>query len=279
MRHDWLFLTPATRFGDHALLALRWLTGAFLVWEMWFNISNPATMARVVDYFAANGFAWPHFFGPLSAWAQFLIGIALILGLATRWAGLALAFNFVVGMVMVHLDDTFRQQWPALALLFTGLLLAAWGGGRYALDARMNWPPLLLSRLERLRDVALLALRLVTGTFLVHGVWDNITSAERMREFADFLAAHGFAWPHLMAPLSVYAQLFIGIALIAGLATRWIGLLLAFNFVIAVTMVHWEQGFRDWWPAIVLVAFGFLFATIGAGRYAADNLLERRTAT
>lgn len=279
MRQDWIFITSAGRFNDHALLALRWLTGSFLVWEMWFNVSNAETMGRVVAFFAANGFAWPQFFGPLSAWAQFLIGIALILGLATRWAGLALAFNFVVGMIMVHLDDTFRQQWPTLALLFTGLLLAAWGGGRYALDARLTWPPLLLTRLEGLRDAALLALRLVTGAFLVHGVWDNIASGERMHEFAQFLAANGFAWPELMAPLSVHAQFAIGIALIAGLATRWAGLLLAFNFVVAVIMVHWDQGFRDWWPAIVLVAFGFLFATIGAGRYAADNLLERRTAT
>lgn len=279
MRYDWLFLTPMVRLGDHALLALRWLTGSFLVWEMWFNISNAETMGHVVAYFAANGFAYPHFFGPLSAWAQFLIGIALILGLATRWAGLALAFNFVVGMIMVHLDDPFRQQWPALALLFIGLVFAAWGGGRYALDARLSWPPLLLSSLERGQDAALLALRLVTGAFLVHGVWDNITSSERMHEFVEFLTANGFARPELMAPLSVYAQFAIGLALIAGLATRWAGLLLAFNSVVAVAMVHWEQGFRDWWPAVVLVALGFLFATIGAGRYAADDLLERRTAT
>lgn len=274
----WVLLTSLTRFGDLALLALRWLTGSFLVWEMWFNISNAGTMGRVVTFFADNGFAYPHIFGPLSAWAQFLIGLALILGLATRWAGLLLAFNFTVGMIMVHLDDPLRLQWPALALLFTGLLFAAWGGGRHALDARLGRKILLLPGLESLKDAALLALRLVTAVFLIDGVWDNITSAARMDEFVQFLTANGFAWPQLMAPLSVYAQFLIALALILGLVARWAGLLLAFNFVVAVVMVHWDQSYRDWWPAIVLIAFGFLFATLGAGRYAADNLLERRTA-
>ncbi len=139
----------------------------------------------------------------------------------------------------------------------------------------MNRDLLLLRPLARLGDTALLALRLLTGAFLIHGVWDNIASAARMAEFVTFLTANGFAAPSLMAPLSVYAQFLIGAALILGLFTRWAGLLLAFNFIVAVAMVHWEQSFRDWWPAIVLVALGFVFATIGAGRFAGDALLAR----
>ena len=271
-----LLLPRLRRFEDSALLALRLLTGAFLAWEMWFNISSPETMRLVVGYFRANGFAYPEFFAPLSAWAQFLIGLALIAGLATRWAGSLLAFNFAVGMIMVHWNDSFREQWPALALLFVGLFFFAWGGGRYALDARLKQPLVTLPGLARLKDEALLALRLVTGAFLIHGVWDNVTSAERMQEFVAFLTAFGFAQPALLAPLSVYAQLMIGVALLFGLTTRWAGLVLAFNFLVAVAMVHWAEGFRDWWPAIILVALGFLFAAIGAGRYALDRLLSGR---
>jgi putative oxidoreductase len=57
---------------------------------------------------------------------------------------------------------------------------------------------------------------------------------------------------------------------------RWAGVLLAFNFIVAVIMVHWDQSFREWWPAIILVALGLLFATIGAGRHAIDRHLETR---
>jgi putative oxidoreductase len=135
---------------------------------------------------------------------------------------------------------------------------------------------LLLSALAGYGDVASLGLRLLTGGFLIYGVIDNIVSAERMAEFGAFLTAAGFWRPDLMAPLSVYAQFAIGVSLIFGLLTRWAGLLLAFNFVVGVAMVHWNQGFREWWPAIVLVGLGFLFATQGGGRYALDRLLEKR---
>lgn len=119
---------------DLVLLALRLLTGWFLVWEMWPIISSAAAMARTVDVFGAMGFVHPEIFAPLSAYAQFLIGIALILGLLTRLAGLALAFNFAVGLYMAHLNDTFRDQWPAWALLGFGLLFATFGAGRFAVD-------------------------------------------------------------------------------------------------------------------------------------------------
>jgi uncharacterized membrane protein YphA (DoxX/SURF4 family) len=42
-------------------------------------------------------------------------------------------------------------------------------------------------------------------------------------------------------------------------------------------MVHWSQGFADWWPALILVFLGLLFATLGPGRYAVDELIARRT--
>lgn len=135
----------------------------------------------------------------------------------------------------------------------------------------------LLKPLATGANAALLALRLLTGAFLVHGVWDNIVDPARMEEFVLFLRATGFVSPESMAPLSVYAQFLIGIALILGLATRWAGLLLIVNFVVAVVMVHWDQSFREWWPAIVLVGLGLLFGTMGAGTLALDHLVARRT--
>lgn len=135
---------------------------------------------------------------------------------------------------------------------------------------------LFLPNLKRHADLAWLAVRLLTGAFLIHGVWDNIQSGARMTEFVGFLKANGFPAPALMAPLSVYVQFAIGVALIAGLFTRWAGLLLVFNFVVGVVMVHWSQSFREIWPAAVLVGLGLMFATYGAGRWSLDALFERR---
>ncbi|WP_372625138.1 DoxX family protein [Falsiroseomonas sp.] len=78
-------------------------------------------------------------------------------------------------------------------------------------------------------DAALLLLRVVVGAFLVWGVADNVQSAERMDEFAAFVASFGFPAPELMAPLSVWAQFGVGTAFVLGLLTRWAGVICAVN--------------------------------------------------
>lgn len=132
---------------------------------------------------------------------------------------------------------------------------------------------LFLPQLEIFSDIALAALRILTGGFLVYGVWDNVMSAAHMEEFVAFMAAFNFPAPQILAPLSVYAQLIAGALLALGLFTRWAALVIAFNFVVGVVGVHWEQTFREWWPAIVLVGIGLLYAAKGAGRWSIDALI------
>lgn len=136
----------------------------------------------------------------------------------------------------------------------------------------MTWK---LAGFARFADLTLLLLRLVTGAFLMHETWDNLASAARMREFVGFLDQFGFALPHLLAPLSVAVQFGCGALLILGLATRAAGLLVAANFAIAVYMVHWDEPFRGWWPALVLVFIGLHFAAAGAGRIGLDRVVGR----
>jgi putative oxidoreductase len=132
---------------------------------------------------------------------------------------------------------------------------------------------LLLPSLARWSDLTLFGLRALTGAFLMHQTWDNVSSQARMREFVEFLAQHDSALPWLLAPLSVAVQFVSGALLIAGFLTRLAGLLIAANFVVAVLMVHWGQDFAGWWPAIVLVILGMHFAAAGSGRFGIDRLL------
>ena len=46
---------------------------------------------------------------------------------------------------------------------------------------------LLFPSLARWSDLTLLALRLLTGAFLMHETWDNVSSRARMGEFVQFL--------------------------------------------------------------------------------------------
>jgi putative oxidoreductase len=134
---------------------------------------------------------------------------------------------------------------------------------------------LLLPGNARHADLGLLLLRWVTGAFLIYQSHDNIFSAARMDEFVKFLTQFRFVYPELMAPLSVYAQFAAGIAFILGLLTRWFGLITAFNFIVAVWMVHWSDPVPGIWPAAILVFLGLYFGLRGSGRYGLDTLFEK----
>jgi putative oxidoreductase len=120
-------------------------------------------------------------------------------------------------------------------------------------------------------------MRVVIGAFLVWGVWDNVADPARMTEFVGFLTKFGFPAPEILAPLSVWAQLLCGAAFMAGLLTRWAGLVCAFNFVVAIAMVDKAGGIRGAFPSACLVLLGLYWTTYGAGRYSLDAWLESRS--
>jgi putative oxidoreductase len=133
---------------------------------------------------------------------------------------------------------------------------------------------LFLASAQRFGDFALLLLRIFVGLFLVWGVWDNITSSERMHEFELFLGKHGFPSPAVLAPLAAYAQLAIGLGFVLGLFTRWAGILCVIVFVVAIAMVDRFGGMRGIFPSGCLVLIGLYLATHGAGRFSVDAALR-----
>ncbi len=129
---------------------------------------------------------------------------------------------------------------------------------------------------QRFGDGALLALRMMVGTFLVWGVWDNIVSEERMQEFVSFLDKFHFPAPDLMAIVSVWVQFFVGLSFIAGFLTRWAGVFCMINFVVAIAMVDRFAGVRGAFASACLVTIGLYMATHGPGRFSIDWLMMRR---
>lgn len=133
-----------------------------------------------------------------------------------------------------------------------------------------------LRALDLLRPVAWLALRLYLGWFLIVGVWDNVSSPERMAEFEAFLRGLNCPMPEIAAPVSVWAQLAIGALLMPGLLTRLAGLLLMVNFVVAVLLfIGAGMNERQIYEPAILIFVGALLATHGAGSLSVDRLLLR----
>jgi len=133
---------------------------------------------------------------------------------------------------------------------------------------------LYLSSAQRFGDFALLLMRVFVGLFLIWGVWDNITDPARMQEFVEFLRKFKFASPELLAPVSVYVQLAIGLGFVFGLFTRWAGVFCVINFLVAIVMVDRFGGMRGVFPSGCLVAIGLYLATHGAGRFSVDASLK-----
>jgi len=133
---------------------------------------------------------------------------------------------------------------------------------------------LFLNSAQRFSDFALLLMRLFVGLFLIFGVWDNITDAARMQEFVAFLGKHGFPIPRVLAPISVYLQLLIGLGFVLGLFTRWAGILCIIHFAVAIWMVDRHLGMRGTFPSGCLVFIGLFLATYGAGRFSFDSALK-----
>jgi putative oxidoreductase len=132
---DLLLLTPLARFADAGLLLLRWVTGAFLIYQSHDNVISGARMQEFVGFCRQFGIPYPEIAAPLSVYWQIAAGIGFVLGLLTRWLGLVTMFNFIVACWYVHWSQNFTGWWPALVLVFLGLYFGLRGAGRYSLDA------------------------------------------------------------------------------------------------------------------------------------------------
>ena len=129
-----LLLPSLGQFSDIGLLALRAFVGVFLVWGVLDNVISAERMDEFVRFMRANGFPSPRVLAPLSVYAQLVCGALLIVGLLTRLASIAMCGHFIIAVAMVHWEQDFRAQWPALILVFVSAYFALHGGGRWAID-------------------------------------------------------------------------------------------------------------------------------------------------
>ena len=133
--------SPTAWLERHSALGVplfRLFLGATLVYGTQDNVFSSARMLEFRDFVAENGFPAPLFSAYLSAYAQFICGLLVLVGLATRWASAVMVINFVAALVMVHWGLPFAANISALAMLFGSLLLLFHGPGAYSVDAALQ---------------------------------------------------------------------------------------------------------------------------------------------
>lgn len=127
-RLDWL-----------APLVMRLVFGYFWLETGWAKLHNLAGFtARFVEW----GLPFPAFSAGMSAWAEFLGGGLLMLGLLTRFTSIALLINMVVAIAFVviknvsDLDSFVELDEVVYILIFFWLIMA--GPGRVSVDTLIS---------------------------------------------------------------------------------------------------------------------------------------------
>lgn len=133
--------------------------------------------------------------------------------------------------------------------------------------------------MTRFKQYADLPIRMTVGFHLIYGTQDNVFSWARMLEFRDFLEVFGMPMPLISAVISVYAQFFAGILFILGWKVKEAGMLMIFNFIVAILLVHLNDPYPTIYPAISMLA-GATFLTLnGEGKISLTHWLARKKTT
>ena len=117
------------------MLILRLFTGFVLIYGTQDNVFHREHMLEFRDFVAKHGFPAPMISAYLSAYAQFVTGILIALGLFTRPAAAIMVINFAVALVMVHWNLPFGSNISPLAMLVNSLVLMVTGAGSLSIDA------------------------------------------------------------------------------------------------------------------------------------------------
>jgi putative oxidoreductase len=119
-------------------------------------------------------------------------------------------------------------------------------------------------------------LRFIVGVvFLAHG-WQKVHMG--VHGVAGFLGMSGIPVPTISAAVLIAVELLGGIALILGIGTRWVAVLLAFDMVVAILAVHLKNGFfmpHGYEYPLTLLAASISLALTGGGRASLDSSLGR----
>lgn len=128
------------------LLVLRLVLGVVFLMHAWQKFTQWG-LAGTTATFAQMGVPMPQVAAPVAAWLELVGGIALLLGLLSRWAGLLLALEMVGAIVFAHAQGGFFAANGGyelvLCLAAMGLTVFFAGPGRLALsgafESRRGW--------------------------------------------------------------------------------------------------------------------------------------------
>lgn len=125
---------------DIALFLLRVAFGFRLVYGALDSIASWEGMLDFRDYLAGLGFPFPLVSAVVSAYAQFVAGLAWMIGYRVKAFSVVMILNFIVAILFVHIagGSPYVEAAPAVHMLVFSVVLLLTGPGEIALDSRLR---------------------------------------------------------------------------------------------------------------------------------------------
>jgi putative oxidoreductase len=117
-------------------LLLRLALGSAMIFHGYQKVSSVAALHHFVHYVVTMGL--PYWLGYISAFTEFVGGIAIILGLFTRLAAALIAINLLVALFTVGIHQRFSGYSYTSELAAIAIMLCFYGAGTLALDRRFG---------------------------------------------------------------------------------------------------------------------------------------------
>lgn len=119
---------------NYADLPIRLAVGFHLIYGTQDNVFSWNRMLEFRDFLEIFGAPLPLASAIISVYAQFFAGILFILGWKVREAGAVMIFNFIVAILLVHLNDPYPNIYPAISMLAGAIFLVLNGTGHVSLQ-------------------------------------------------------------------------------------------------------------------------------------------------
>jgi putative oxidoreductase len=132
-----------------------------------------------------------------------------------------------------------------------------------------------LSFLDRVQPLGFFILRVVLGVIMVVHGYHKVFGG--LHHHAQFVASLGM--PAWLGYVSAFTEFLGGIALIAGVLTRFAAFAVCIDMCIAIAKVHWHNGLTgpggfEFPLSLAAIAFALIFT--GAGPISVDWLIGRK---